>query len=341
MVAAVAQAEPALDRERLVELAVAVVKVEATGESDRMSIGSGVVVADERVVTNCHVLRGSDTVFVLHRGQRRPVRRQAADREHDLCVLQVPGLRASPATLGEARALRVGQPVFALGYEGGMSLQFRTGIVRALHAYDGSLVVESTTPFTSGASGGALFDGEGRLVAVLTYRLRGDRRSYFSVPVEWFTARLTADQQYLPLRSREDGAPFWQRSGAQLPYFLRAHQLETGNDWRALQELSDQWARAETHNAEPWIFRGKSLIGTHNLDEAMRALKQALALDPSSASAWLHFGRVSVLRGSMREAQDALVQLSSVSPELARCLALELDTTPTSEDGVDDDCQGL
>ena len=94
---------------------------------------------------------------------------------------------------GQARS-NPGETVFALGFEGGRALQARGGIVRALHAYDGARVIESTTAFTSGASGGALFDAEGQLVAILTYRLRGDRHSYFSVPIEWFVPRLGADQ---------------------------------------------------------------------------------------------------------------------------------------------------
>ena len=132
-----------------------------------------------------------------------------------------------------------------MGFEGGVTLRARTGVVRALHAYDGARVVESTTPFTSGASGGALFDAQGRLVGILTYRLRGDQRSYFSVPVEWFAARLAEAGTYAAVAPLEGAQPFWQRPQVGLPFFLRAHQLETGGDWGGLLNLTDEWSKAE------------------------------------------------------------------------------------------------
>jgi S1-C subfamily serine protease len=41
-------------------------------------------------------------------------------------------------------------------------------------------VIQTSTAFTSGASGGGLFDEDGRLVGILTYRLRGASGYYFS-----------------------------------------------------------------------------------------------------------------------------------------------------------------
>jgi serine protease Do len=87
-------------------------------------------------------------------------------------------------------------------------------------------VSESTTGFASGASGGALFDGEGHPVAIVTYRLRGDRRCYFSVPVEWFVPRLVGNQVYPAVAPLDRALPFWQVPAEELPFFLRAHQLE-------------------------------------------------------------------------------------------------------------------
>ena len=305
-------------------LSVSLVKVEATDRDARVSLGSGVAVAPERVVTNCHVTRAAEHVFIVHRGLRWRAVAQSPDTEHDLCVLRVPGLAASSASMGAARALHVGEPVWAFGFEGGLRLQVRTGIVRALHAYHDGWVVESTTPFTSGASGGALFDGDGRLAAILTYRLRGDRRSYFSVPVEWLAQRVQAEQSYAAVMPLAAASPFWERADMDLPFFLRAHRLELGGDWGALLKLTDEWSKVEAGNAEAWLVRGRSLTQAHDLPGAQAALEHAVTLDPVSASAWLELGRLSAHRGSMQGAQAALTHLNASSPELARCLAAEL-----------------
>ena len=332
LVYAPGQAASEIDRTELTRLSRSLVKVEAVDAGGRLWIGTGVGVTPEHVVTNCHVTRQGERVSIQHGGVRRLVTAQLADTRHDVCLLFVPDLAIPPAKLGHTSALKPGEAVLALSFEGGRALQARAGIVRALHAFDGGRVIESTTAFTSGASGGALFDAGGHLVAVLTYRLRGDLRSYFSVPVEWFIPRLGGDHSYTPVAPLDGALPFWQGRTEELPFFLRAHQLETQGDWRALLSLADDWSTADDTNAEPWLFRGKSLAETQNLAAARLAFLRAIALDPISSDAWLRLGRLSAQRGLIEEAEAALTQLNRLNPELAQCLAVVLRAAVEQED---------
>jgi serine protease Do len=327
-----AHAASELGRTELTRLSRSLVKVEAVDAGGRLWVGTGVGVAPARVVTSCHITRMGESIRVQHGGMRRLVAAQSADTVHDLCLLWVPDLAVPPARLGRTGTLKPGEAVFALGFEGGLALQARAGIVRALHGYDGARVIESTTAFTSGASGGALFDAEGKLVAILSYRLRGDRRSYFSVPVEWFVPRLGADQAYTPVAPLDGALPFWQGRAEKLPFFLRAHQLETDGDWSGLLRLTDEWSRADDTNAEPWLFRGKSLTETQDLAGARLAFLHAVALDPVSSAAWLRLGRLSAQRGLVEEAQGALIELNQLNPALAQCLALILQPAAEREE---------
>ena len=326
-----------LDRAQLAALSTSLVKVEAVDADGRLWLGTGVQVAPERVVTSCHVTRPAEDIHVRYRGAVLPAVAQSADTEHDLCILSVPGLDVQPAKVGRSNALRVGETVWALGYEGGFALKIRGGIVRALHTLDGASVVESTTPFTSGASGGALFDEDGELVGILTYRLRGDRRSYFAVPVEWFASRIAAERAYAAVAPLQGALPFWQRPIAELPFFLRAHQLETGGDWGGLITLTDEWSKVDSESAEAWLFRGRGLAETQDPSSARRALQRALALDPVYSAALLQLGRLSAHYGALEEANDALVRLNLLNPKLAHCLAIEMQTdgTPENETAVD------
>jgi serine protease Do len=323
-----ADAGAVMDRAELTGLSASLVKIEAVDADGRAWIGTGVGVAPEHVVTSCHVTRRAESIRVQYRGLRRLATAQLANTEHDLCILMVPGLAAPPAKLGVASALAVGEPVWAIGFEGGLALRVRAGVVRAVHAYDGARVIESTTPFTSGASGGALFGAQGNLVGILTYRLRGDRRSYFSVPVEWFVPLLSGERPYAAVAPLEGALPFWEQPQAGLPFFLRAHQLETGADWRGLLSLTDEWSRTDDTNAEAWVFRGRSLMETQDLAAARLAFQHAVALDPVSSTAWLQLGRLSAHRGFTEEAEDALSQLNRLNPELAQCLAVEMRPVP-------------
>ena len=162
----------ALDRSVFIRLASSLVKIEALAPDGTLSLGAGVAIAPGRVATNCHVTRNAANITMLRGGLRWRVVGQLADVAHDICLLHAPRLDATPAPVGKVSLLKLGQQVGAIGFEGGIGIQFRQGRVTALHRHDGSNVLRSSTPFTSGASGGGLFNNAGQRVGLLTFRQR-------------------------------------------------------------------------------------------------------------------------------------------------------------------------
>ena len=63
--------------------------------------GSGVVVAPQRVVTNCHVIENAPVIRVFVGDKGRPAIWLRRNAIQDLCLLQVDGLAAAPARLRE------------------------------------------------------------------------------------------------------------------------------------------------------------------------------------------------------------------------------------------------
>lgn len=220
----------ALERTDFIALVDSVLKVEVQRRQGGYSLGSGVTVAAERVVTNCHVTRDALAIHVLHRGARLPVAAQRSDLRHDLCLLHVPSLESRPVTLGRAGALQVAQALDAVGYTGGIAPQTSEGRVEALHPYDGAPVIRSSTWFNSGASGGGLFDAGRRLVGVLTFRMRGAAH-YYAAPVEWVQALLALPGDGDPVAPAPEGElPYWQWPAAQRPDFLQTDRARDGPD---------------------------------------------------------------------------------------------------------------
>ncbi len=174
-----------LEPSAFVAVSASVVRVEADREQGGLSVGSGVTVAPSIVVTNCHVTRNAATIRISGGGSLWEVTGQYADGAHDLCFLRAPTWHGRPVALGERESLQLGQAVAAIGFSGGTGRRLRFGRVQALHSLDGGRVIESDTAFTSGASGGGLFDASGALVGLLTFRMRGSSGNYFSLPVRW------------------------------------------------------------------------------------------------------------------------------------------------------------
>jgi len=140
---------------------------------EQESLGSGVII-DARgfILTNLHVV---DTLFdafdatvTLRSGQRTPATVIAWDEAHDLAVLHVNMDGLTPIALGDESGLAVGNLVFSIGYPHNIGQSVSRGIVSSLSRGDDFAVsmIQTDAAINPGSSGGALIDGEGRLVGV-------------------------------------------------------------------------------------------------------------------------------------------------------------------------------
>jgi serine protease Do len=147
--------------------------------------GTGIVIADGRVLTNAHNLRDRTTQVTFADGRATQGEVLGADPDGDLAVLAVDTAGAAPAqwsTSGPA----AGQVVFAAG-RGRHGLRVTFGAVsavdRAFRGPRGRRItgsIEHTAPLGRGSSGGPLADAEGRLVGLNTHRL--DDGFYLAMP---------------------------------------------------------------------------------------------------------------------------------------------------------------
>jgi S1-C subfamily serine protease len=142
--------------------------------------GSGVVItADGFMLTSAHVVAGTDgrgrTSFAD--GRELEFELVGADPLSDLAVVRAAG-EVTPATLGDAERLRVGQLVVAIGNPHGFAGSVTAGVVsalgRALPTRSGAAgrlienVIQTDAALNPGNSGGALADAEGSVVGINT-----------------------------------------------------------------------------------------------------------------------------------------------------------------------------
>ena len=308
-----------MDFELYAKLASTVMKIEAHNPDGSTSIGSGVMVAPGKLVTNCHVTRNATRIAVIKSGQRWNAEKQHSDVEHDLCLLYIPADTLTVAQFGDDK-LKVGQQVYAIGYIDGLGPRLSGGQVRALYDYDGGKVIQSTTPFKSGASGGGLFDEQGRLVGVVTFSSRLDQSYHFSLPISWVVNNLTISksQNLAPL---PEEVAFWQLPYEREPYFLRAAALEASNKWSEMLELAEKWCIDESRNADSWLALGKAHQHLQQNDQAIAAFRKAIALDRDYPEAWYNLGLVYLDQGKQTEADEVCKVLDGLDEQLAQELS--------------------
>jgi S1-C subfamily serine protease len=173
------------------------VKVEATSAFSGQA-GSGFVFADERVLTNAHVVDGAGAVSVQIGGVGEWLDAEVThfDPEADVAVLAVPGLEAPVLTLtdGEEEA-QSGDPAVVAGYpeDGGLDLQAATvadrSEARGQDIHGDSVVTRDIYTIRSfvrpGNSGGPLLTTSGEVYGMVFARSVSDSETGYV---------LTADQ---------------------------------------------------------------------------------------------------------------------------------------------------
>lgn len=155
----------------------AIVNIQVAGSKGQGS-GSGVIF-DEKglIMTNNHVVDGAQRIQVQTTdGKTLSATLVGTDPETDIAVIKVDAGGLSPATLGTATQLQIGQPTVAignpLGLEGGPSVS--EGIVSALGREvrtDTSVLVDmiqTDAAISPGSSGGALLDADGNVIGITT-----------------------------------------------------------------------------------------------------------------------------------------------------------------------------
>jgi serine protease Do len=144
--------------------------------------GSGVVIADGRVLTNAHVLRGAEVAVRRPDGEVVHGRVAGLDADLDIAVIEA-DTGAAPAIAWEPELVAdvaTGRPVFALADPGGRGLRTTFGLVtatgRSFRGPRGRRIggsIEHSAPLPRGSSGGPLVDAEGRLLGINSVRMEG------------------------------------------------------------------------------------------------------------------------------------------------------------------------
>src|SRR5262245_43042392 len=142
--------------------------------------GSGVLIADGKVVTASHVVQAMDEIDVEFLGVKETVRARviASEPSADLSLLQLERVPAAvkPARLGDSDKARVGNEVIVIGAPYGLSHSLTTGYISARWAPN---TVYRRLPFAeffqtnaainTGNSGGPMFNMTGEVIGIVSH----------------------------------------------------------------------------------------------------------------------------------------------------------------------------
>ena len=170
---------------------VLLVMEDANGQP--LSLGSGFFVRDGEIASNLHVVEGAASGYAKLVGQKAKYEIEgvtAVDPARDLVILRVSGSRASALTLGSSDAIRVGEPVYAVGNPQGLEGTFSEGIVSSIREVGTDKLLQITAPISPGSSGGPVLNGNGRVIGVSVATFEGGQNLNFAIPSNYLETLL-------------------------------------------------------------------------------------------------------------------------------------------------------
>jgi len=195
--------------------------------------GTGFIIDEQGyIVTNAHVVAdGTAFRVILSDGEERPAELVGADPIADLAVVRIEGDLPATIAFGDSDALRVGQPVLAIGSPlEAFTNTVTQGIVSALgrtypefRTYTN--LIQHDAAINPGNSGGPLIDANGDVVGVNTLGIPGAQGLFFAIPsnsVEQVTQELIAEGEvvypYFGVTSRPLTSDIAAQLGVDLDY---------------------------------------------------------------------------------------------------------------------------
>lgn len=139
----------------------------------RESLGSGVIVSpDGYILTNYHVISGSDAIVVsLNDGREADAKIIGYDQNFDLAVIKIELGGLTPiSAIRVSKDLDVGDVVLAIGNPFGYGQTVTQGIISATGRIDANYnsYIQTDAAINQGNSGGALIDAYGNLVGIIS-----------------------------------------------------------------------------------------------------------------------------------------------------------------------------
>lgn len=159
--------------------------VYASNKSGLASEGSGVLWKEDDshtytyIITCAHVINGSGYTYTVQTddGETYDAEMVGADAKTDLGVLRIEATGLQLAEFGDSGALKVGDPVYAIGNPGGTEFfgSFTSGIVSAIDRSVKStytmVCIQHTAAINPGNSGGALVNQYGQVIGINSQKI--------------------------------------------------------------------------------------------------------------------------------------------------------------------------
>lgn len=138
---------------------------------DEIAFGSGIVISEDGMIaTNYHVIADGYIFKVVFENEQEMITHivLSAKPSVDLAIIKINHTTTTPIPFSNDGNVKRGQTVVALGSPMGLLNTISNGIVSGIRNFGSTNLIQTTTPISSGSSGGALLNMHGHLIGVIS-----------------------------------------------------------------------------------------------------------------------------------------------------------------------------
>lgn len=306
----------AIDQQKVLSALQTVVVVRGYNDAGGLSYGSGVVVGENKVISNCHIFRSTKQPWVARGEDTYGIISVQADRWHDLCLLTTVTLPFKPANIINNHEVKRSEEVISIGHSNGSPSPLTSaGAVKSTYTFEGGRVIRSNAPFRMGASGSGIFDVDGNLLGINTFKTPGRHAYFYSLPIEWL-----ANLEKLPVETAFPivGKAFWEEQDDKKPFFMQVALPEINQDWPLLSKIAQQWIDADPKNSDAWFELGSAQENMNNIDEAKVSYQKSVVLDATNTDSLFRLGAIAQSSGDKTAVHDINVAITNINKDLAQ-----------------------
>ena len=297
-----------------------VVKVHVANDRGNHGVGSGVVVAKNYIVTNCHVIANSQGIHVTKYGVSYSPDALIADWKSDLCILKFKFLELKPVKMKKTADVEYETDVFTKSYGGNSARPGSSfGTVKAKFDFDGHQIIQSSASFMLGASGGGIFNYQGELLGITTFKTPGRSAFYYSMPVEIIEEMLTKGEEVSITTAPERA--FWDQPEEGQPYFMQVVSALNKKDWNKLKIISEDWVKSEPEADESNFHLGLANYHQENQDNAYKLFKKVVSQNKKHTLSYLYLYKIAKANNNQTE----MVEYKKNVEQLDSNINLEMD----------------
>lgn len=295
-----------------------IVKVHTVTTGGGHGSGSGFVVAENLVATNCHVLTNAIGVNIGAHGETYIPVGVRSDWKHDVCILRFEFLPLKPASFSDNDNITYETSTFSIGFPGGAAKPLTTiGKIKALYAIDDGNVIRTSASFQMGASGSPLLNDEGKVIGMSTFKSPGANGYFYNVPAKWIKAAMNLPETDKVIKT---ASPFWDAPLDQRPYWMQVVLPMQAEKWQDLLLVASAWVKHEPNNAEAIYYLALAQQNLGNVQDAKPNFQKVLAANPHHTSSILALAQIARSQNNQAELKDFSNMLSALDGDALESL---------------------